>query len=70
MMFLGKHNILYKFQSRFQKHYSTDFCLSLLADKISKGFDSGLLSGMVSIDHIIILVRMPSLGFSREVIDR
>ena len=50
----------------------------LLTDKISKGFDSGLLTGMIlidlqkafdTIDHNILLLKMPSLGFSREVID-
>ena len=48
--FLDKHNILYKFQSGFRKNHSTDFCLPYLTDKISKGFDSGLLTGMILID--------------------
>ena len=78
MEFLDKHNILYKFQSGFRKNHSTDFCLSYLTDKISKGFDSGLLTGMIlidlqkafgTIDHNILLLKMPSLGFLREVID-
>ena len=52
--------------------------LSYLTDKISKGFDSGLLTGVIlidlqkafdTIDHNILLLKMPSLGFSREVID-
>ena len=76
--FLDKHNTLCKFQSGFGKNNSTDFCLSYLTDKISKGFDSGLLTGMIlidlqkvfdTIDHNILLLKMPSLGFSREVID-
>ena len=50
MEFLDKHNILYKFQSGFRKNHSIDFCLSYLTDKISKGFDSGILTGMVLID--------------------
>ena len=78
MEFLDKHNILYKFQSGFRKNHSTDFCLSYLIDKISKGFDSGLLTGMIlidlqkafdTIDHNILLLKMSSLGFSREAID-
>ena len=78
MEFLDKHNILYKFQSGFRKNHSTDFCLSYLIDKISKGFDSGLLTGMIlidlqkafdTIDHNTLLLKMPSLGFSTEVID-
>ena len=65
-------------QSGFRKNNSTDFCLSYLTDKISKGFDSGLLTGVIlidlqkafdTIDHNILLLKMPSLGFSREVID-
>ena len=47
---LDKHSILYKFQSGFQKNHSTNFFLSYLTDKISKGFDSGLLTGMILID--------------------
>ena len=78
MEFLEKHNILYKFQSGFRKSHSSNFCPSYLTDKISKGFDSGLVTGIISIDlqkafdtidHNILLLKMPSLGFSREVID-
>ena len=74
MEFLDKHNILYKFQSGFRKNHSTDFCLSYLADKIYKGFDSGLLTGVIlidlhktfdTIDHNILLLKIPSLWFSR-----
>ena len=77
MEFLDKHNILYKFQLGFRKNHSTDFCLSYLADKIYKGFDSGLLAGVIlidlhktfdTIDHNILLLKIPSLGFSREVV--
>ena len=73
-----KHNILYKFQSGFRKNHSTNFCLCYLADKISKGLDTGLLTGVIlidlqkafdTIDHNILLLKMPSLGFSHEVID-
>ena len=62
---------LYKFQSGSQKNYFANFCLSL-TDKISKGFDSGLLTGVIlidlrkafdAIDHNILLLKMPSLGF-------
>ena len=78
MEFLDKHNILYKFQSGFRKTHSTDFYQSYLTDKTSKGFDSGLLTGVIlidlqkafnTIDHNILLLKMPSLRFSREVID-
>ena len=78
MEFLGKCRILYKFQSGFGKNHSTKFCLSYLTDKISNGFNSGLLTGMIlidlqkafdTIDHYISLHKLPLLGFSNEVID-
>ena len=50
MEFFEKQKALYKFQLRFRKCHFTDFCLSYLIDKISNGFDSGLLTGMISID--------------------
>ena len=50
MEFLDKHNILYKFQLGFQKNHSTDFCLSYLTGRISKGFDSGILTEVILID--------------------
>ena len=76
--FLDKHDILYKFQSGFWKNHFTDFFQSYLTDKISKGFDSGLLTGVIlidlqkaisTVDHNILLLKMPLLGFSHEVID-
>ena len=76
--FLDKHIIWYKFQSEFQKNHFTDFCLSYLTDKISKGFNSCLLTAMIlidlqkafdTIDHNVLLVKMVWLGFSRELID-
>ena len=74
MEFLDKHNI----QSGFRKNHSTDFCLSYLTDKISKGFDSGLLTGMIlnwpskNIRYYrswCITSKNAIVGFSREVID-
>ena len=35
---------------RISKNYSNNFCLSYLTEKISQGFDSGLLTGMILID--------------------
>ena len=78
MEFLDKHNMLYKFQSGFRKNHSTDFSLSHSADKLCKDFDSSLLTGVILIDlqkafdtihQNILLLKVPSLGFSREVID-
>ena len=47
---MTKKNILYKFQSGFRKFHSTDSNPSYLQDKVSKGFDSDLLTGMILID--------------------
>ena len=75
--FLDKNNILYKYQSGFQKHHSTDTCLSYLTDKVKIGFEEGLLTGMVlidlqkafdTIDHSILLEKMSCLGFAGKTI--
>ena len=65
MEFLDKHNISYKFQSGFRKNHSADICryfqifdfymitasvMEGLTDKISKGFDSSLFTGVILID--------------------
>ena len=74
--FVTKKNILYKFQSGFRKFHSTDSCLSYLQDKVAKGFDSGLLTGMIlidlqkafdTIDHKILIEKMKCMGFSNDV---
>ena len=76
--FLNENDILYRFQSGFRKNYSTDLCLSFLNDKIIKGFDKGLLTGMILIDlqkafdtinHTIFFDKMKALGFSEQVIN-
>ena len=75
--YLDKNNILYKYQSGFRKHHSTDTCLSYLTDKVKIGFEEGLLTGMVlidlqkafdTIDHSILLEKMRSLGFAGKTI--
>ena len=75
--FLTKNNILYKFQSGFRRNHSTDSCLSYLNDKILKGFDSGLLTGMIlidlqkafdTIDHGVLLDKMIHLRFKKQTI--
>ena len=48
--FLSFNKILYDYQSGFRKSHSTDTCLSFLNDKILKGFDDGLVTGMILID--------------------
>ena len=75
--FLDGNKILYRFQSGFRKHFSTDSCLSYLNNKIATGFESGLHTGMI----LLIFRRHPtqlitkslsikwnSLGFSKKVI--
>ena len=76
MDFVTKKIFLYKFHSGFQKFHSTGSCLSYLQDKVSKGFDSGLLTGMIlidlqkafdTIDHKILIEKMKCMGFSNGV---
>ena len=39
--FLDENRILYRYQSGFRAHHSTDTCLSYLSDKILQGFETG-----------------------------
>ena len=73
--FLNSRNLLYNYQSGFRKNHSTDFCLSFLNDKILKGFDQGLITGMILIDlqkafdtinHDILLQKLYAIGFSKN----
>ena len=48
--FLSLNKVLYDNQSGFRKKHSTDTCLSFLNDKILKGFDDVLVTGMILID--------------------
>ena len=50
MIFLSNINVLYTYQSGFPKFHSTCTCLSYLHDKVTKAFDSGLLTEMILID--------------------
>ena len=76
--YCNENNILFSFQSGFSGKHSTDTCLTYLHDKILKGFDEGLLTGMIAIDlqkafdtidHEILLSKMPLLGFSNNKIE-
>ena len=76
-LFLNDNNILYKYQSGFQKYYLTDTCLSYLNDKVQIGFEQGWMTGMIlidlqkafdTIDHDILLEKMHCLGFSEPTI--
>ena len=76
MELVSKKNVLYRFQSGFRKFHSTDSFLSYLQDKVAKGFDSGLFTGMIlinlqkafdTIDHKILIEKMKCMGFSNDV---
>ena len=73
--FLSLNKILYDYQSGFRKNHSTDTCLSFLNDKILKGFDDGLVTGMILIDlqkafdyHDILLKKLSNIGFSEHTV--
>ena len=72
---LNSRNLLYKYQSGFHKYHSTDHCLSFLNDKIFKGFDQGLITGIILIDlqkafdtfdHDILLQKLYAIGFYKH----
>ena len=48
--YLAQYDILYKYQFGFRGKHSTDLCLSCSNDTILKGYDNGLLTGMMLID--------------------
>ena len=75
--FLSDEDILYKHQSGSRGNHSTNLCLSFLTDKVLKGFDEGLLTGMILIDlqkafdttdHEILLQKLKVIKFSESTI--
>ena len=75
--FLSVNKILYDYQSGFRKNDSTDTCFSFLNDKILKGFDDSLVTGMILIDlqkafdtinHNILLKKLSIIGFSDHTV--
>ena len=71
-------DILQKYQSGFRRKYSTDLCLSYLNNKIWKGFDNGLLTGVILIDlkkvfdtinHNMLLEKLRASGFCDDIIN-
>ena len=75
--FLSDEDILYNYQSGFRGNHSTNLCLSFLTDKVLKGFDEGLLTGMIlidlqkafdTIDHEILLQKLKAIKFSESTI--
>ena len=68
---------IYNYQSGFRGNHSTNLCLSFLTDKILKGFDKGLLTGMIlidlqkafnTIDHEISLQKLKAIKFSKSTV--
>ena len=75
---LSLNEILYDYQSGFTKNHSTDTCLSFMNDKILKGFDNGVLTGMILIDlqkafdminHDILLKKLSIISFSEHTVN-
>ena len=75
--FLDENRILYRYQSGFRAHHSTDTCLSYLSDKILQGFENGKFTGMImidlqkafdTIDHNIFLDKLAYLDFNKSTI--
>ena len=76
--FLNWKNLLYTYQSGFRKKHSTNFCLSYFNDKILKGFDRGMMTGMIlidlqkifdTIDNDVLLQKLYAIGFSRRTVN-
>ena len=72
---LNENNLLYCYQSGFRKFHSTDTCLAYLNDKILRGIDKGLMTGLIlidlqkafdTIDHEILLKKLVHIGFSQQ----
>ena len=76
--YLFQYSTLYKYQSGFRTKHLTDLCLSYLNDKILKGFDNSLLTGMVLMDlqkafdtiaHNILLEKLKAIGFCDDTVN-
>ena len=74
--FLSLNKVLCDYQSGFRKNHSID-TFFFLNDKILKGFDDGLVAGMILIDHEkafdtinhdILLKKLSIIGFSDHIV--
>lgn len=70
-----ENNILYNVQSGFRPNHSTNLCFAHSADKILKGFDKDLLTGMIliglqkvfdTINHKVLLQKLKEIRFSEQ----
>ena len=50
---LKRKKLLYNYQSGFGTNHSNNLCLSFSTDKILKGLDEGLLTGMILIEILL-----------------
>ena len=74
--FLNDNNIFCKYRSDFRNNHSTDLFLPFPNDKILKGFDKGLHTGMILIDllktytinHKILLDKHFPIDFLKNTI--
>ena len=75
---MNSENLLYTYQSGFRKKHSADLCLSYLNDEILKGFDKGMMTGMIlidlqkafdTIDHDVLLQKLYAIGFSKHTVN-
>ena len=75
--FLNSSNLLNNYQPDFSTNHCTD-CLPFLNDKIHKGFDQGLKTGMILIDlqkafdpvdYGILLQKLHAIGFSKHSVN-
>ena len=76
--FLNCRILLYNYQSGFCRNHSNGFCLCFLNDKILKGFDQGLIAGMIlinlqkafeTIHHGILQQKLHAVGFSKHSVN-
>ena len=50
--YLDFHDLIYKNQSRFRKHYSTEMALAYIVDSLLINLDRNRVSGMVLVDQL------------------
>ena len=77
VLFLSNNETLYNYQSVFRKKHPTNSCLTLLHDKNLKGFEKGLITGIIrinlqktfdTIDNDILLLSL-AITFSNHTTD-